>query len=103
MHFNLPVFILVLLAIHLLFACFYHLFFKQERGFLPLSAALLSSSILRSETGRAVDLLADIVLHVEAIILSLLFCRSGLMSVRLLYYIPRVSKIPQGLCRLGAC
>ncbi|XP_075509532.1 LOW QUALITY PROTEIN: protein virilizer homolog [Primulina tabacum] len=50
----------------------------KERGFLPLSAALLSSSILRSETGRAVDLFVDIVLHIEAIILSLLFCRSGL-------------------------
>ncbi|XP_073157771.1 protein virilizer homolog isoform X2 [Henckelia pumila] len=50
----------------------------KERGFLPLSAALLSSSILRAETGRAVDLLVDIVLHIEEIILSLLFCRSGL-------------------------
>ncbi|XP_022842441.1 uncharacterized protein LOC111366041 isoform X1 [Olea europaea var. sylvestris] len=50
----------------------------KERGFLPLSAALLSSSILRSETGHALDLLLDIVSHIEATILSLLFCRSGL-------------------------
>ncbi|GER27313.1 hypothetical protein STAS_03009 [Striga asiatica] len=50
----------------------------KERGFLPLSAALLSSSVLRSETGHATDLFLDIVLHIEAIILLLLFCRSGL-------------------------
>ncbi|KZV32655.1 hypothetical protein F511_36386 [Dorcoceras hygrometricum] len=50
----------------------------KERGFLPLSAALLSSPILRAETGRTVDLFVDIVLHIEAIFLSLLFCRSGL-------------------------
>ncbi|XP_057778024.1 protein virilizer homolog isoform X2 [Salvia miltiorrhiza] len=49
----------------------------KERGFLPLSAALLSSSVLRSETGDALDLFMDVVLHVEAIILFLLFCRSG--------------------------
>ncbi|KAL0309460.1 UNVERIFIED_CONTAM: protein virilizer [Sesamum radiatum] len=50
----------------------------KERGFLPLSAALLSSSILRSETGHAMDLFLDVVSHIEAIIISLLFCRSGL-------------------------
>ncbi|KAL3642732.1 hypothetical protein CASFOL_013547 [Castilleja foliolosa] len=50
----------------------------KERGFLPLSAALLSSSVLRSETGHAIDSFLDIVSHIEAIILSLLFCRSGL-------------------------
>lgn len=50
----------------------------KERGFLPLSAALLSSSVLRSETGDAMDLFVDVVSHVEAIIISLLFCRSGL-------------------------
>ncbi|GFQ01432.1 hypothetical protein PHJA_002287100 [Phtheirospermum japonicum] len=50
----------------------------KERGFLPLSAALLSSSVLRSETGRAIDSFLDIVSHIDAIILSLLFCRSGL-------------------------
>ncbi|KAL6575077.1 hypothetical protein OROMI_012362 [Orobanche minor] len=50
----------------------------KERGFLPLSAALMSSSVLRSERGQALDLFLDIVSHIEAIILSLLFCRSGL-------------------------
>lgn len=54
---------------------------KQERGFLPLSAALLSSSILRSETGHAIDLFVDIVSHIQAIILSLLFSRSGFITV----------------------
>ncbi|XP_042045920.1 protein virilizer homolog isoform X2 [Salvia splendens] len=49
----------------------------KERGFLPLAAALLSSPLLRSETGDAMHLFLDIVLNVEAIILSLLFCRSG--------------------------
>ncbi|KAK4482102.1 hypothetical protein RD792_011543 [Penstemon davidsonii] len=50
----------------------------KDRGFLPLSAALLSSSILRNETGHPVDLFVDVVSYIEAIILSLLFCRSGL-------------------------
>ncbi|KAK4414757.1 protein virilizer [Sesamum alatum] len=50
----------------------------KERGFLPLSAALLSSSILRSETGYALDLFVEVVSQIEAIIISLLFCRSGL-------------------------
>ncbi|XP_027174907.1 protein virilizer homolog [Coffea eugenioides] len=50
----------------------------KERGFLPLSAAFLSCSILRTETGRVVDLFMDIVSYIEAIILSLLFSRSGL-------------------------
>ncbi|KAL6521192.1 hypothetical protein OROGR_017761 [Orobanche gracilis] len=50
----------------------------KERGFLPLSAALMSSSVLRSERGHVLDLFLDIVSHIEAIILSLLFCRSGL-------------------------
>ncbi|KAK6147305.1 hypothetical protein DH2020_018217 [Rehmannia glutinosa] len=52
----------------------------KERGFLPLSAALLSSSVLRSQTGHAIDLFVDIVSHIEAIILSLLFCRSGFIT-----------------------
>lgn len=54
---------------------------KQERGFLPLSAALLSSSVLRSETGDAIDMFVDVVSHIEAIILSLLCCRSGFTTV----------------------
>jgi hypothetical protein len=50
---------------------------KQERGFLPLSAALLSSSTLRSEVGHAMNVFVDIASSIEAIIFSLLFCRSG--------------------------
>ncbi|KAA8516811.1 hypothetical protein F0562_017079 [Nyssa sinensis] len=55
------------------------LYLLKERGFLPLSAALLSSSILRSEPGHAVDLFVEITSYIEAIILSLLSCRSGLI------------------------
>lgn len=55
----------------------------KERGFLPLSAALLSSSILRSEVGHAMDIFVDITSSIEAIILSLLFCRSGLIFLLL--------------------
>ncbi|KAJ0027672.1 hypothetical protein Pint_36158 [Pistacia integerrima] len=51
----------------------------KERGFLPLSAALLSSSILRSDVGDAMDIYLDIASSIGAIILSLLFCRSGLI------------------------
>ncbi|KVH90545.1 Protein virilizer [Cynara cardunculus var. scolymus] len=55
----------------------------QERGFLPLSAALLSSSTLRSEVGHAMDLFMDITSYIASIILSLVFCRSGLMFLLL--------------------
>lgn len=51
----------------------------KERGLLPLSAALLSSSILRSEVGHAMDVFVDIASSIEALIFSLLFCRSGLI------------------------
>ncbi|RZC84168.1 hypothetical protein C5167_046948 [Papaver somniferum] len=51
----------------------------KERGFLPLSAALLSSTMLRSEKGHAMDIFMDIVSLIEAILLSLLYCRSGLV------------------------
>lgn len=51
----------------------------KERGFLPLSAALLSSSILRSEAVDAMDMFVDIASTVGAILLSLLMCRSGLI------------------------
>ncbi|KAM1647231.1 hypothetical protein EV2_008988 [Malus domestica] len=51
----------------------------KERGFLPLSVAILSSSILRSEVGCVRDIFVDVVSSIEAIILSLLFCRSGLI------------------------
>jgi hypothetical protein len=54
---------------------------KQERGLLPLSAALLSSSILRSEVGHAMDVFVDIASSIEALIFSLLFCRSGYVDV----------------------
>uniref|UniRef100_A0A7N0V598 Virilizer N-terminal domain-containing protein n=1 Tax=Kalanchoe fedtschenkoi TaxID=63787 RepID=A0A7N0V598_KALFE len=50
----------------------------KERGFLPLSAALLSSPQLRSEVGRVMDIFVDIASLIQAIILSLLSCRSGL-------------------------
>ncbi|KAK6147265.1 hypothetical protein DH2020_018177 [Rehmannia glutinosa] len=59
-----------------------------ERGFLPLSAALLSSSVLRSQTGHAIDLFVDIVSHIEAIILSFLFFvaqKEDLLSLRYAY------------------
>ncbi|XP_058205314.1 protein virilizer homolog isoform X4 [Rhododendron vialii] len=50
----------------------------MERGFFPLSAALLSS-ISQSQMGNAVDIFVDIASYLEAVILSLLFCRSGLI------------------------
>ncbi|KAK3028735.1 hypothetical protein RJ639_037758, partial [Escallonia herrerae] len=55
------------------------LFLLKERGFLPLSAALLASSRLQSEGGHAMDLLVDIISSIEAILLSFLHCRSGLV------------------------
>ncbi|KAJ4969679.1 hypothetical protein NE237_002778 [Protea cynaroides] len=55
----------------------------KERGFLPLSAAFLSSSILRSEKGHAMDIFVDIASSIEAILLSFLFCRSGLIFLLL--------------------
>lgn len=55
----------------------------KERGFLPLSAALLSSSTLRSEVGHAKDLFMDITSYIASMILSLVFCRSGLMFLLL--------------------
>ncbi|KAF7851933.1 hypothetical protein BT93_L1645 [Corymbia citriodora subsp. variegata] len=51
----------------------------KERGFLPLSAALLSSSILHLEVGHAMFLHVEIVSSIGAIIFSLLLCRSGLL------------------------
>ncbi|KAH8490671.1 hypothetical protein H0E87_022991 [Populus deltoides] len=51
----------------------------QERGFLRLSAALLSSPILRSEAVDAMDTFVDIASTIGAILLSLLMCRSGLI------------------------
>ncbi|KAL4591857.1 hypothetical protein LXL04_004831 [Taraxacum kok-saghyz] len=54
------------------------LFLLKERGFLPLSAALVSSSTLRSEVGHAMELFMDITSYINSIILSLVFCPSGL-------------------------
>lgn len=51
----------------------------KERGFFPLSAALLSSSALWSHAACTMDLFADIVSYFEAIVLSLLSTRSGLI------------------------
>ncbi|KAF6147683.1 hypothetical protein GIB67_003014 [Kingdonia uniflora] len=51
----------------------------KERGFLPLSAALLASTVLRSEKEPTMNIMVDIASSIEAIMLSLLFCRSGLM------------------------
>lgn len=50
----------------------------QERSFFPLSAALLSSPILHLPNGPAAEILMGIASSIESIILSLLFCRSGL-------------------------
>lgn len=49
----------------------------QERGFLSLSTALLSSSILRVERGHVMEIFMDVTSSIEAVILSFLFCRSG--------------------------
>ncbi|XAR56054.1 hypothetical protein NMG60_11036351 [Bertholletia excelsa] len=55
----------------------------KERGFFPLSAALLSSSTLRTQKGYSMDMFVDIASYLEAIVLSLLFCRSGLVFLLL--------------------
>ncbi|XP_076952954.1 protein virilizer homolog [Bidens hawaiensis] len=55
----------------------------KEKGFLPLSAAILSSSTLRSEVGPVRDVFMDITSYIASIILSLVFCRSGLMFLML--------------------
>ncbi|KAJ0980701.1 hypothetical protein J5N97_008956 [Dioscorea zingiberensis] len=56
----------------------YLLSLMKERGFFPLSSALLSSPILRSENGKVADVFMDIATSFESILLSLLFSRSGL-------------------------
>ncbi|KAL6662063.1 hypothetical protein ACP70R_001447 [Stipagrostis hirtigluma subsp. patula] len=50
----------------------------QERVFFPLSAALLSSPIMHLASGPADEILMGIASSVESVILSLLFCRTGL-------------------------
>ncbi|XP_057830366.2 protein virilizer homolog isoform X1 [Cryptomeria japonica] len=57
----------------------YLLSLLKERCFLPLLAALLSSPSLRSGTGYTLDIFVDLVTTIEAILLSLLLCRSGLL------------------------
>ncbi|KAK2454634.1 protein virilizer protein [Trifolium repens] len=51
----------------------------KERGFLSLSTALLSSSILRVERGHVMEIFMDVTSSIEAVILSFLYCRSGLI------------------------
>ncbi|XP_020597911.1 uncharacterized protein LOC110037579 [Phalaenopsis equestris] len=50
----------------------------KERGFFPLSAALLSFPSLHSETGIVAEILLEIAALFHSLLLSLLFCRSGL-------------------------
>ncbi|CAM0910585.1 unnamed protein product [Alopecurus aequalis] len=50
----------------------------QERGFFPLSAALLSSPVMHLASGPAAEILMEITSSIESILLSLLFCRPGL-------------------------
>ncbi|KAK7268102.1 hypothetical protein RIF29_20789 [Crotalaria pallida] len=51
----------------------------KERGFISLSTALLSSSKLRVEEGPAMEIFMDVTASIEAVILSFLFSRSGLI------------------------
>ncbi|GAU28853.1 hypothetical protein TSUD_21900 [Trifolium subterraneum] len=51
----------------------------KERGFLSLSTALLSSSVLRGERGHVMEIFMDVTSSIEAVILSFLYCRSGLI------------------------
>ncbi|CAL1370671.1 unnamed protein product [Linum trigynum] len=51
----------------------------KERGFLPLSAALLASPILRSEVGDTMGTFVEIASTIGAILLALLMRRSGLL------------------------
>lgn len=53
----------------------------QDRGFLSLSTALLSSSILRAERGHVMEIFMDVISSIEAVILSFLFCRSGWLQL----------------------
>lgn len=51
-----------------------------------MSAALLSSSILRTEVGDAMDVYLDIASSIGAIILSLLFCHSGVLMAAFFFF-----------------
>ncbi|XP_010906480.1 protein virilizer homolog isoform X2 [Elaeis guineensis] len=57
----------------------YLLSLLKERGFFPLSAALLSSPVLRSASGSTADMFMEIFTSIESILLSLLFYHSGLL------------------------
>ncbi|KAG7630169.1 Virilizer N-terminal [Arabidopsis suecica] len=50
----------------------------KERGFLPLSAALLSMPELHSKVGDIMDVFTDIAMFIGNIILSFMFSRTGL-------------------------
>ncbi|XP_074567247.1 protein virilizer homolog isoform X3 [Curcuma longa] len=50
----------------------------EERGFFPLSAALLSSPVLRSSNDKQSDIFVEIATSVEYALLNFLFHRSGL-------------------------
>ncbi|CAN8260343.1 unnamed protein product [Cochlearia groenlandica] len=56
----------------------YILALLKERGFLPLSAALLSMPRLHSKVGDVLDVFTDITMFIGSIILSLMFTRTGL-------------------------
>lgn len=51
----------------------------KERGFLPLSVALISSSGLRAEVGHALEAFVDLTSSIEAAVIRLMFCRTGLV------------------------
>ncbi|XP_021719118.1 uncharacterized protein LOC110686836 isoform X1 [Chenopodium quinoa] len=51
----------------------------KVRGFLPLSVAIISSTVLRAERGHDLEAFLDVTSSIEATILSLMFCRSGLV------------------------
>uniref|UniRef100_A0A0E0D2P2 Virilizer N-terminal domain-containing protein n=1 Tax=Oryza meridionalis TaxID=40149 RepID=A0A0E0D2P2_9ORYZ len=77
LQFDADPYMLSLIQVFLLFlitACYQ----QTERGFFPLSAALLSSPVLRLASGPAAEILMEIASSIEALVLSLLFCRSGL-------------------------
>ncbi|CAN6455259.1 unnamed protein product [Victoria cruziana] len=61
----------------------YLLSLLKDRGFLTLSAALLSSPVLRSGYGQSMNVFSDIAGSIANILLSLLSCRSGLMFLLL--------------------
>ncbi|KAH0460140.1 hypothetical protein IEQ34_010803 [Dendrobium chrysotoxum] len=50
----------------------------KERGFFPLSAALLSFPSLHAATGIVAEIFMEIAVLFQSLLLALLFCRSGL-------------------------